>query len=271
MSHWPTTILGGIAGGTLGVLGIVALSTSMLLPASWPARHDGGQTGTSKTVPHSLGRRAVPWCSLLGPPWPNGRVFRAEPKDFLGKGPQSVTAWLTTLLIGFLAMGLLPTMERWFDRVTGMTLADFVILATLCCRSWLLERNVRPSLQVASLVEAGVWPLAAMRHWHVGVLYHDIGKMRSPNTSSKINQARTRTTNCGQTSYLIIAGHVKDGLEMAAASGLPKSREFITSHHGTQVVRWFYIKARDAATEDEEVEEPHSATPGPVRVPRQRS
>jgi membrane-associated HD superfamily phosphohydrolase len=65
-------------------------------------------------------------------------------------------------------------------------------------------------------------------------------------------------------SYLIIVGHVKDGLEMAAASGLPKSlREFISSHHGTQVVRWFYVKARDAASEDEEVEEASFRYPGP--------
>ena len=45
---------------------------------------------------------------------------------------------------------------------------------------------------------------------------------------------------------------------------IPKSlREFISSHHGTQVVRWFYVKARDAATEDEEVEEASFRYPGP--------
>ena len=52
----------------------------------------------------------------------------------------------------------------------------------------------------------------------------------------------------------------------------PNLCEFISSHHGTQVVRWFYVKARDAATEDEEVEEASFRYPGPARVPkRQRS
>jgi putative nucleotidyltransferase with HDIG domain len=170
--------------------------------------------------------------------------------------------------VGFLAMGLLPTMEQWFDRVTGMTLAELrdprhPLLQELAARA---PGTYDHSLQVASLVEAGVSAIggdAALAY--VGALYHDIGKMRKPeyfveNQSGENPHDELRPN----ISYLIIAGHVKDGLEMAAASGLPKSlREFISSHHGTQVVRWFYVKARDAATEDDEVEEASFRYPGP--------
>ena len=82
-------MLGGIAGGTLGVLGaLVAPAPIMLAPASWPGGRDGGQTRELRRPCHILsaaGRSAVVFA--LGPPSPNGPVFRVEPKDSLGKGP----------------------------------------------------------------------------------------------------------------------------------------------------------------------------------------
>ncbi len=51
-------------------------------------------------------------------------------------------------------------------------------------------------------------------------------------------------------SLLIITGHVKDGLEMAREYGLPPVlHEFITCHHGTTLVQYFY----HAATEQRRV------------------
>ena len=56
-----------------------------------------------------LGAAVAEWTSL-----PSGT------EGLFGQGAaRAFAAWLTTLLTGFLAMGLLPTMERWFDRVTG--------------------------------------------------------------------------------------------------------------------------------------------------------
>ena len=75
-------------------------------------------------VVFALGAAVAEWTSL-----PSGT------EGLLGKGPLETHAWLTTLLIGFLAMGLLPTMERWFDRVTRDDASRFAILATPCCRS----------------------------------------------------------------------------------------------------------------------------------------
>ncbi len=265
-------MLGGIAGGTLGVLGaLVAPAPIMLAPgivagAAVMAIRLGNFEDRA-TILSAAGRSAVvfalaaavaEWTSL-----PSGT------EGLFGQGAaRAFAAWLTTLLIGFLAMGLLPTMERWFDRVTGMTLAELrdprhPLLQELAARA---PGTYDHSLHVASLVEAGVSAIggdAALAY--VGALYHDIGKMRKPeyfveNQSGENPHDELRPN----ISYLIIAGHVKDGLEMAAASSLPKSlREFISSHHGTQVVRWFYVKARDAASEDEEVEEASFRYPGP--------
>lgn len=45
-------------------------------------------------------------------------------------------------------------------------------------------------------------------------------------------------------SQLIIAGHVKDGIEMAKEYGLPAVlRQFIETHHGTTLIEYFYNKA----------------------------
>ena len=46
-------------------------------------------------------------------------------------------------------------------------------------------------------------------------------------------------------SALIIKSHVKEGIEMARESGLPKIlRDVIRQHHGTTLVKFFYFQAR---------------------------
>jgi membrane-associated HD superfamily phosphohydrolase len=46
-------------------------------------------------------------------------------------------------------------------------------------------------------------------------------------------------------SQLIIAGHVKDGIEMAKEYGLPAVlRQFIETHHGTTLIEYFYNEAK---------------------------
>ncbi len=265
-------LLGVLAGGTLGVLGgLVAPAPIMFAPgvvagaAVMAARL--GNFEDRATILSAAGRSAMVFA--LGAAVAEWMSLPAGTEGLFGQGAaRAFAAWLTTLLVGFLAMGMLPTMERWFDRVTGMTLAELrdprhPLLQELAARA---PGTYDHSLQVASLVEAGVTAIggdAALAY--VGSLYHDIGKMRKPeyfveNQSGENPHDELRPN----ISYLIIAGHVKDGLEMAAASGLPKSlREFISSHHGTQVVRWFYVKARDAATEDNDVEEASFRYPGP--------
>ncbi len=52
-------------------------------------------------------------------------------------------------------------------------------------------------------------------------------------------------------SLLIIVGHIKDGIEMARAYGLPRVlHQFINEHHGTTVVRYFHHMASEAAAKN---------------------
>jgi cyclic-di-AMP phosphodiesterase PgpH len=62
-----------------------------------------------------------------------------------------------------------------------------------------------------------------------------------------------------QMSTLIIKNHVKEGVEMAQAEGLPERIiDFIRQHHGTSVIGYFYHKAMEA--------EARGDTKEPVRI-----
>jgi membrane-associated HD superfamily phosphohydrolase len=66
-------------------------------------------------------------------------------------------------------------------------------------------------------------------------------------------------------SHLIIIGHVKDGIEMAKAYGVPTTlHAFIPEHHGTCVVEYFYHAANQARRPgDPEVSDTQFRYPGP--------
>ena len=168
----------------------------------------------------------------------------------VGAGVQSFTAGL---LVGGIALFILPTIERVFDITTGMTLIELrdskqPILRELQQRA---PGTYNHSLNVASIAESAAESIGAdALLTYVGCLYHDIGKMNKPmyfieNQSGGPNKHDKLTPAM---SLLVIVGHVKDGVEMAREHGLPKSlRHFIEAHHGTTLVEYFYRRAREQA------------------------
>ena len=80
-----------------------------------------------------------------------------------------------------------------------------------------------------------------------GALYHDIGKMKMPvffTENQKQVNPHDRLTP--EESAAIIIGHVNEGLRMAEADGLPQViRDFIATHHGHGVAKYFYIQAQN--------------------------
>src|SRR5438045_2144241 len=85
----------------------------------------------------------------------------------------------------------------------------------------------------------------------VGAYYHDVGKLGKPQYFIE-NQMAGRPNRHDKLSpamsLLIIVGHVKDGIELARAYGLPwVVHEFIAQHHGTTLVEYFYHAARKRA------------------------
>lgn len=169
-----------------------------------------------------------------------------------GAGAQAAIAGL---LVGGVALFILPFIEKAFDITTGMTLIELrdpkqPILRELQQRA---PGTYNHSLNVASIAENAAEAIGAdTLLTYVGCLYHDIGKMNKPmyfieNQSGGPNKHDKLTPAM---SLLVIVGHVKDGSEMAREHGLPKSlRHFIEAHHGTTLVEYFYRRAREQAAQ----------------------
>jgi putative nucleotidyltransferase with HDIG domain len=164
---------------------------------------------------------------------------------------------LTSFGVGFLVLGILPSIERIFDITTGMTLAELrdpkrPLLRQLQQRA---PGTYNHSLQVANIAEAAAEAIGADSLLvYVGALYHDIGKINKPEYFVE-NQAGGENKHdklSPAMSLLVIVGHVKNGIELAREYGLPRSIiHFIESHHGTTLVEYFYhaAKAKSEATD----------------------
>ena len=95
------------------------------------------------------------------------------------------------------------------------------------------------NLAVEIANKIGANPLLA----RVGALYHDVGKISNPpffvENQAKGNNPHNKLN--AEESSIIITNHVKDGVKIAKDFGLPKSIiEFIETHHGKSVTRYFY-------------------------------
>jgi putative nucleotidyltransferase with HDIG domain len=152
------------------------------------------------------------------------------------------------LFSAVMAIGLLPFLESGFGLTTSVTLLELANPNHPLLKKLLMEApgTYHHSLVVANLAEAaaetiGADPLLA----RVGAFYHDVGKLKRPyffienqlgeNPHEKISP---------NLSTLIITSHIKDGLEMAKKSKLPKIiQDIVVQHHGNSLVSYFYHQA----------------------------
>lgn len=105
-----------------------------------------------------------------------------------------------------------------------------------------------------------------------GALYHDIGKMKNPVFFTE-NQAgvNPHDTLTYQKSARIIISHVTEGVKLAERENLPTIiRDFIVTHHGTGITKFFYIKYKNEHPE-EEVDPAPFTYPGPNPFTREQA
>ena len=148
-----------------------------------------------------------------------------------------------------LALLMLFVLELLFNLSTDMAL---MVLSD--CNHPVLERLKREapgtmahSMAVATLAEdaaraIGANPLRAK----VGALFHDIGKLSKPQyfTENNPDSSRLHDALTPQMSSRIIRDHVTDGVELANQHRLCRFiRGVISTHHGDDLVRFFYNKA----------------------------
>lgn len=97
----------------------------------------------------------------------------------------------------------------------------------------------------------------------VGALYHDIGKMTNPAFFTE-NQAGVNphdALTCKESAKIII-GHVTEGVKIAEKANLPTIiKDFILTHHGRGMAKYFYIKYQNEHP-DEVVDKEQFTYPG---------
>ena len=185
----------------------------------------------------------------------------------LGGGTPSEALWqgllglVNGLLSLMLAMVLLPLLEDAFNILTPMKLLELSNTGNTLLHKLLQKApgTFTHSMQVGSLADAaaervGADPLLA----RVGAYYHDIGKMEHPAyfIENQIAQVNPHATLSPALSAKVIKRHVKDGLEIGRAWGLPQEiLDLIAQHHGSTRIEYFYRKALEEALDDSEVNE----------------
>lgn len=169
-----------------------------------------------------------------------------------------------------LAYPALWIFERMFGVTTDLTLLELSdtnrpLLKELSMKAPGTFNHV---LQVANLAETAAASIGANALLtRVGALYHDIGKMVKPEYFVE-NQRSGVNPHDGlkpRMSALIIASHVKEGIDIARRNRIPREVEdFIPMHHGTTRIEYFYQRAlKQHKDTDPPVQESEFRYPGP--------
>ena len=173
------------------------------------------------------------------------------------------------LAAGLVMQGLLPVIERAFDIATAMTLLEFSDVSRPLLRRLASDApgTFNHSLLLGTMAEAAAEAIGVNGLLtRVGAYYHDVGKINKPpyfaeNQEGKLSRHDKLSPAM---SLLIILGHVKDGVELVKEYNVPRVIwPFITEHHGTTLIEYFYHAARQAQGEQAPVSEAQFRYPGP--------
>lgn len=164
---------------------------------------------------------------------------------------------------------LIFILEKIFGFVSDVTMLELSNTNSPLLRELAVKApgTFQHSMQVANLAESAIFEIEGnallMR---TGALYHDIGKMELPvyfveNQASGVNPHDELSF---EESARIIISHVSRGIEMAKKQGLPEQIiDFIRTHHGTTIVRYFYHSHLKNYPEGE-IDKEKFSYPGPL-------
>lgn len=180
------------------------------------------------------------------------------------------------ILSGILTIGVLPFFESTFDIVTNAKLLELSNPNNPLLKKLLMEApgTYHHSILVANLAElaaekVGGNPLLA----RIGAYYHDIGKTKRPYffRENQFGKKNPHDRLKPEVSSKIIIAHVKEGSELAKEYNLPKTiHDFIVTHHGETLVKYFYLTVKNNSENPEEVKEEDFKYPGPKPMSKEQ-
>lgn len=180
--------------------------------------------------------------------------------------PYAVASGIFSMLVAF---GCLVLFESLFDVCTTFTLLELSdsnhpLQQQLAIKA---PGTYHHSIIVGNLAKTAAEAIDANALLaRVGALYHDIGKMDMPEyfVENQTAGQNKHDSIAPKMSALILASHIKVGLELAEKNKLPKLiRSYIPEHHGNQLMSYFYHKALETKLPDETIAEADYRYPGP--------
>lgn len=191
--------------------------------------------------------------------------------------PQAALFGVSGLAWCIVALGVSPYLERAFDLVTPIRLAELSNPNRPLLKRLTLEApgTFQHTLFVASLAEAAARELHCnVELVRAGTLYHDIGKMHDPLGFIENQMGGPNKHDAiadPWKSAEIIKKHVTEGLVMARKYNLPQAiRNFIPEHQGTILISYFYFQAKQRSQEsDVELNDDDFRYDGPIPQSRE--
>jgi hypothetical protein len=159
-----------------------------------------------------------------------------------------VSAAIFMLLTAVAAVGLLPLLESTFKIMTDVTLMEYMDPNNDLLRRLTIEApgTYQHSVVVGNLAEGAALSIGANGLFcRVATLYHDIGKMITPQyfTENQLSGMNIHQLLTPQESAQVIIAHVSEGVALGRKAGLPEQFiDIIKEHHGTTLVYYFYHK-----------------------------
>lgn len=173
------------------------------------------------------------------------------------------------LISGILVIGFLPIIENTFNVVTEIKLLELANPNSPLLKRLQMEApgTYHHSIMVGNLAESAAEELHANGILlRVAAYYHDIGKLSRPQffKENQIGSKNPHDEITPNLSTLIIINHVKIGLEMAEKAKLPEEiKDLIAQHHGTTLVKYFYLTMKNNAEDPDSIKEEDFRYPGP--------
>ena len=170
---------------------------------------------------------------------------------------QGISRWPYIYLVvagvlSMLAYLLLIPIERIFGFTSIVTLIELQNVNNPLLRRLSEQANgtFNHSMQVANLAAEVADKLGGkVQLARTGALYHDIGKLENAVFFTENQNGQNPHDNLSyERSAQIIIQHVENGLKLADKYKLPAVvKDFIATHHGKSLTKYFYVKAQQAA------------------------
>jgi len=169
-----------------------------------------------------------------------------------------------------LTLGVLPFLEGFFDLTSSFRLMELSNPNQPLLKQLLVEApgTYHHSVIVGNLAETAAEEIGANSLLtKVGAYYHDIGKLKRPYFFAENQEAYKNTHDDLEPSLsaLVIASHVKDGVEIAKKYKLPRAIiDIISQHHANGLISYFYHRALQSnENKSNGVNEENYRYPGP--------